>query len=202
MLYHIRIIFIGFFLLFLKTSNAQNPFYKTFGLTNGFPCTTVYDVYQSKNGFIWFATDVGLFSYDGFDVKNQINTYPFDKAVTNILEDSSGKIWCQSFKGIFYYTQGDSLVIEPSISQKNKFYAAQMLNGKILASITKQGVNLFNTNTKKNSSVTIPEFNVVIPSFNDNETLVLQGYNGDKNFFVYPDGKYKKTVPKKAARRY
>lgn len=202
MLYYTRIIFIVFFALFLKTSDAQNPFYKTFGVTNGFPCSTVYDVYQSKNGFIWFATDVGLFSYDGFDVKNQNNTYPFDKAVTNILEDSSGKIWCQSFKGIFYYTQGDSLVIEPSISQKNKFHAAQMLNGKILASITKQGVNLFNTSTKKNSSVTIPEFNVVIPSYNDNDTLILRGYFGDKTFFISPNGKYKKTFPKNASRRY
>jgi len=198
----IRAIFLGFFLYLLKTSYAQNPFYKTFGVTNGFPCSTVYDVYQSKNGFIWFATDVGLFSYDGFDVKNQINTYPFDKAVTNILEDTSGKIWCQSFKGIFYYTQGDSLAIEPTISQKNKFHAAQMLNSKILASITKQGVSLFNTITKKNSSVTIPEFNVLVPSYNDDETLVLKSYFGDKTFFISPDGKYKTTVTKKVTRSF
>lgn len=157
----------------LNNTLAQNPYYKSYNLMSGFPCITIYDVHQSKNGLIWFATDVGLFNYDGFDVKNIVNNYPLNKAVTNVLEDESGKIWCQNFKGIFYYTYGDSLIVEPSISQSQNFHAAQMLNKSTLASVTKNGVNLFNTQNKTSKFVSIPNCNFMVPTCNDNNKIVL-----------------------------
>lgn len=196
MVYCMRLIFVLTVLLFVKPISAQNPFYKILGLSSGFPCSTVYDVYQSKNGFIWIATDVGLFSYDGFDVKSQENTCHFDKAVTNILEDSSGKIWCQSFKGVFYYTQGDSLVVEQRLSNSHRFYAAQMLNRNTIATVTEAGVHLFNTKTKKSKVVPIPHLSVIIPTCNDQERLVLNAIHEHAQYTICENG----TVRKKTLR--
>lgn len=193
MLYLRRIRFILTLLLFVTTISAQNPFYKILGLSAGFPCSTVYDVYQSKNGLIWLATDVGLFSYDGFDIRNQENTYHSDKAVTNILEDNSGRIWCQTFKGIFYYTQGDSLVMEQSISNSHRFYAAQMLNGNTIATVTDSGVTFFDTKTKKKKVVRIPRLNVIIPTCSDQERFVLNAIQEHAQYTIRESG----TVTKK-----
>lgn len=187
-----RIVLVLIILLFAKPVGAQNPFYKILGLSAGFPCSTVYDVYQSKNGLIWLATDVGLFSYDGFDVKNQENTYHSDKSVTNILEDNSGKIWCQTFKGIFYYTQGDSLVMEQSISNSHRFYAAQMLNGNTIATLTESGVTFFDTRTKKSKVIRIPRLNVIIPTYSDQDRLVLNAIQEHAQYTVYENGTVRK----------
>lgn len=188
MAYCMRIIFVLIILLFAKPISAQNPFYKILGLSAGFPCSTLYDVYQSKNGLIWLATDVGLFSYDGFDIKNQENTYHSDRAVTNILEDNSGKIWCQSFKGIFYYTQGDTLVMEQSISNSHRFYAAQMLNGNTIATVTRAGVNLFNTSTKKSKLAPIPQLSVIVPTSNDQGSFVLNAIHEHVQYSINENG--------------
>lgn len=113
------IVYFIFSWLFLTKAISQTPYYKSLDIATGFPCNTVYDVYQSRNGFIWLASDVGLYS---FDIKNYENNNPVAKAVTNILEDESGRIWCQSFKGVFYYVQGYSLVIEKRITDRKVFF--------------------------------------------------------------------------------
>lgn len=180
-----RIIFYCIGLLFnLNNVDAQNPYYKSHNLMSGFPCITIYDVHQSKSGLIWFATDVGLFNYDGFDVKNIVNNYPVNKGVTNILEDGAGKIWCQNFKGTFYYTYGDSLIIEPSISHSQSFYAAQMFNKNILASVTKNGVNLFNTQNNTSKFVSIPSHKAIVPTYNDNDNLVINSIEGKTQYVI------------------
>lgn len=188
MLYLRRIRFILTLLLFVATISAQNPFYKILGLSAGFPCSTVYDVYQSKNGLIWLATDVGLFSYDGFDIRNQENTYHSDKAVTNILEDGSGKIWCQNFKGVFYYTQGDSLVVEPGISNSHRFYAAQMLNKATIATVTETGVNLFDIKSRTSKVMPIPRLSVIIPTYTDRGCLVLNAIQEHAQYTISERG--------------
>lgn len=202
MLCRFRILFIILALFFVKTIKAQNPYYKPLDVATGFPCSTVYDIYQSKNGLIWMASDVGLFSYDGFDIIEYKNNYPVSKGVTNILEDEIGRIWCQSFKSVFYYTQGDSLVREPSISNSKNFYAAQILNKNMLAYPAKEGIKLFNIKTKKLTSVIIPDYTSVIPTYNDKEALVINSHYGNKTYYVFQNGKYKEITYKYNTRRY
>ena len=190
-----RIIFYCIALLFtLNNSIAQNPYYKSYNLLSGFPCSTIYDVYQSKNGLIWFATDAGLFNFDGFDVKNMVNNYPLNKAVTNILEDGAGKIWCQNFKGIFYYTHGDSLIIEPSISHFQSFYAAQLLNKNTIARVAKNGINLFNTQNNTSKFISIPNCNALVPTYNDNNSLVINSIEGKAQCVINYKGELLKKI--------
>ena len=64
------------------------------GLSQGM----VFDILQSKDGFIWVATKNGLNRYDGYGFKVFTND-PYDKyslssnIVTELFEDSKGRIW-------------------------------------------------------------------------------------------------------------
>ncbi|MFN5985072.1 MAG: two-component regulator propeller domain-containing protein [Fluviicola sp.] len=96
-----------------KESFAQNPLHKQLTISNGFFSNTIYDIYQDKKGFIWFATEDGLARFDGlnykiYPVKNN-KSYSF----SNILETSDGRIWLQNFYGQFFFTKNYSLIYNP-----------------------------------------------------------------------------------------
>ncbi len=64
------------------------------GLSQGM----VYDVLQTRDGFLWVGTKDGLNRYDGYNFKVWVNNPhdPFsisDNTVTRLLEDSRGWIW-------------------------------------------------------------------------------------------------------------
>ena len=52
------------------TAYPQSFPFKNFSIEDGLPSTEVHDIHQTKDGFIWMATDHGLVRYDGttFDV--------------------------------------------------------------------------------------------------------------------------------------
>lgn len=113
------------------------------------------------------------------------------------MEDREGNIWCQSFRGNFYYTNGDSLVLEPLISGKGSFIAAQMLNGQVLATVIKNGVNLFDVKSKRLKSIDIPNLDIVASTLNYKDTYILNSPSNAKQYEVKANGSivvnYKKT---------
>ncbi len=70
------------------------------GLSQGL----INDMIQDKEGFIWIATKGGLNRYDGYSFK-VFTTDPQDSnsissnAVSNLLEDSKGRIWAGTYDG-------------------------------------------------------------------------------------------------------
>ncbi len=136
-----------------KESFAQNPLHKQLTISNGFFSNTIYDIYQDKKGFIWFATEDGLARFDGlnykiYPVKNN-KSYSF----SNILETSDGRIWVQNFSGQFFFTKNDSLIYKPEISVYKNFMVASVIKGKTLVVFTPKGLRLFNTETNKHKDV-------------------------------------------------
>src|SRR5262245_56143392 len=74
--------------------------YKHFGEEDGLHCKTVYEIIQDKEGFLWFATDAGVFRFDGkifkqFNIENGVT----DKEVLKIFQDSYGRIWFLTLNG-------------------------------------------------------------------------------------------------------
>ena len=41
------------------------PFTVNLTADNGFPANTIYDIQDDASGYMWIATDNGLFRYDG-----------------------------------------------------------------------------------------------------------------------------------------
>lgn len=103
-----------FFLLigFSLPVTAQFHTVFNYSVPEGLPSAEVYEIYQDKKGFLWFATDNGVARYDGnefqvFHVKSGLT----DPVVFGFSEDDAGRIWFRTFSGRLCYFNGES--IEP-----------------------------------------------------------------------------------------
>ncbi|MBL7720173.1 MAG: histidine kinase [Flavipsychrobacter sp.] len=75
----------------------------------GLPSQSVYSILQDRQGYIWLATDEGLYRYDGFAFKSYRSARQVSLPGSAIHEDLFGRIWYQNFDGYIYYVSGDSL---------------------------------------------------------------------------------------------
>ncbi|MEL1247840.1 sensor histidine kinase [Flavobacterium helocola] len=136
-----------FFLLFISLSFncfelvAQNPYSYVIDKSVGLPSNAVYDVFQDKKGFMWFATGEGLSKYDGtkfhtFTTKNQTS-----KSGSNIIEDNFGRVWYINFDGYLYYVQNNQL---HAFKQKNSigYYEFGIIGNKLFT-IQKNSIEVY-----------------------------------------------------------
>jgi ligand-binding sensor domain-containing protein len=123
-----RIIIVVFLFFVAKCTFGQDLCFTNYNSRNGLPSSQVYDIFQDKNGDIWFATDRGLAKYNGFEFKlfdisnglpsNTILIFihkkmeifgvqPFPiigfilKTVLKIFKNTSGAILCKNMLTIF-----------------------------------------------------------------------------------------------------
>lgn len=89
--------------------SGQTPYYLHFNKTNGLPCNEVYDLYQDSKGYMWIASDCGLYRFDGVNFVSFFNPDMSTRAGSNIREDALNRIWYKTFNGEVYYTDGDHL---------------------------------------------------------------------------------------------
>lgn len=84
---------IPFFLLSLSLS-AQSLFFQPYYLLKKNESVKVNKTLQDKTGFLWFATDKGLFKFDGTSYRRFLgmDNLP-DENVTAVAEDSLGRLW-------------------------------------------------------------------------------------------------------------
>lgn len=88
---------------------SQNPFAITIDKSQGLPSNSVYDVFQDRKGFMWFATGKGLCRYDGYQFKVFTADFQTSKSGSCIAEDSYGRIWYSNFDGFLYYVDKGAL---------------------------------------------------------------------------------------------
>jgi hypothetical protein len=99
-----------FSILFLvvQIGNAQEHIYKHFGVDDGLPSSQVYDIYQDKNGYVWFATDKGLSRYNGYEFENFTTKDGLpDNVILDFFPQENGQIWCYGYQNqkIFYFNE-------------------------------------------------------------------------------------------------
>ncbi len=126
---------------------AQMPYSIWLNQTNGLPSNSVYDVMQDSKGFIWFATDAGLFRYDGHEYQAYYSNEQTSLSGSSIREDSKGRIWYENFDGYLYYVENDSL---HSLSQNKPIaYIPISLTEKYLLILQKEGIDVYDIATLK-----------------------------------------------------
>lgn len=100
--------YIFLLIFFVQLSTAQTHIYQHFGVDEGLPSSEVYDIYQDKQGYIWFATDKGLSRYNGYEFENFTtqNGLP-DNTILDFHPQMNGQIWCYGYhsKKLFYFEE-------------------------------------------------------------------------------------------------
>lgn len=97
---NMRLQFIFFFFLILGYSPffAQNTRFESLTIKDGLSQGMVFDILQTRDGFLWVATKDGLNRYDGYNFKHYSND-PFnpyslgENTVTALFEDTRGLLW-------------------------------------------------------------------------------------------------------------
>ena len=75
---------------------------KQWNSDNGLPQNSVNDIVQTKDGYLWLATNDGLVRFDGtqFTVYNQSNTNVLkSNRITSLSVDSNGNLWIGAENG-------------------------------------------------------------------------------------------------------
>lgn len=93
------------------TSYAQIPFFQSYSLLKKNEQLKVNVIFQDRRGLLWFATNAGLFKFNGAAYKNftVANGLP-DNAVTALAEDSLGRIWMGHQTGAISILEKESIV--------------------------------------------------------------------------------------------
>lgn len=97
-----NLIFAVFFLCCFANIHSQTPSYYHYTSSDGLASSTVYDIIQDKDGFMWFATANGISKFDGnhfatFRTKDGLNS----NSIISLLEGKKGELYIGNFeKGI------------------------------------------------------------------------------------------------------
>ena len=93
-----------FLLFFLPLfANAQELNFINYSTKDGLSSSEVYDIYQDVNGLMWFATDTGISSYNGYEFK----TFGLEDGLTGLtvfdfVPQENGDIWCLTWSNKFF----------------------------------------------------------------------------------------------------
>ncbi|WP_162915687.1 sensor histidine kinase [Paraflavitalea soli] len=100
--------FLLYYCCFCAGAVAQDYNYRNYDVQHGLAGSTVYNMYQDTEGFIWFATETGVSRFDGTHFKNfTVKDGLPDNTIVRIFEDSRGRIWLAPFtNSICYYYKG------------------------------------------------------------------------------------------------
>jgi len=95
-------------LLYASGLKAQKFSYVHYDEKDGLAGSTVYDMCQDKDGYIWFGTESGLSRFDGTHFRNFTTADGLvDNEVLKLFTDSRGRVWIVTLnKKIGYYYKG------------------------------------------------------------------------------------------------
>lgn len=151
-------LYIFFFLLSLH-AYAQEFNYVHFDTKQGLAGSTVYDICQDQDGFIWFGTENGLSRFDGSNFKNfTVKDGLPDNEILKLFADSKGRVWLGPFsKNIAYI-------------YKNKIYTVD--NDSTLRKVhLKSNVYIFFEDSRKN--IWVCDGKLIVQITADNEVITL-----------------------------
>ena len=77
------------------------------GMDDGLPQSSVNDIIQTRDGYIWLATFGGLVRFDGvnFTVFDRSNTPGMlSDRILGLLEDRNGALWLKTERGFLRFT--------------------------------------------------------------------------------------------------
>jgi ligand-binding sensor domain-containing protein len=148
-LFFICTTFIGLFSFFSGMSSSDTLHYT---IDDGLPTNTIYKITQSRDGFIWLATDVGVVRFDGkyfevYGMKHGLNA----NEVLWISCDKDNKVLmspyqtgiCYFDKGFIYNKQGDTELTKLVYTANTNPPCLKTFSSKFKGSFVSAGDSLF-----------------------------------------------------------
>ena len=180
--------------------NASEKYYfRHYTNKDGLSHNTVFCSLQDKKGFMWFGTDDGLNRFDGYlfqifrHNKNNTDGGLLSNNILSLYEDSSGKIWICTQKGVCYYDyETDSFHPFAFDTQSSPYLAEQIyedINGYlwfrnhfniVRYDIENKSAKVFNHNENGFRSVTMTMTEGKMPVFADSRYLFVYNSNMEK----------------------
>ncbi|NQZ10428.1 MAG: GAF domain-containing protein, partial [Algicola sp.] len=205
-------------LAYSVVAQASDPVYKfdNIGAEQGLGNLNVSRVLQDRQGFIWAATENGLYRYDGYDFKvfkhvPQDNKSLANSYVVSLFEDSKGTLWVGTQGGVLHkynilhetFTRlpFDKDYPDNLVSTSDVFHIAQGKGNILWVGTFGGGVSRFDLNTDKFTHNYRHNPDDPDSLSGDNVYTVLEDYqgvlwagtrNGGLNRFDKKTGKFKR----------
>src|ERR1700753_1863984 len=106
----------GLLILVSRSAGALDPHYllrhygyQSWQTDDGLPQNTVHAVLQTRDGYIWFATEAGLVRFDGaqFTIFDRKSTPQLcSDLIYNLFEDRQGALWISTSGGLTRLVHG------------------------------------------------------------------------------------------------
>ena len=101
------ILLTAFILCFLNAHGFNHAYFQLLDVRTGLSDNYIQDILHDESGLMWFATQNGLNSYDGYHFKYYTIDHlgAYDNNVQRIWEDASGTIWIKTPVNYCYYNR-------------------------------------------------------------------------------------------------
>lgn len=85
-----------------------SPVFMHYAVEDGLPSSEIYHTIQDSKGYMWFATDMGVCRYNGYEFESfALKDGLPDNTVMSLFEDHKGRIWFISLScRLSYYREG------------------------------------------------------------------------------------------------
>lgn len=158
---------------------AQEPAHRVLTRQQGLPSNTIYDLWRSRDGYVWIASDKGLFRYDGLHFRSYHHKDQKMSSVTDIREDEDGRIWCQNFVGQLFYAWQDSLYAFDGWEPSGVFVSMGMLHRRYLAGYGLKGLRVLDTRTDRVRIIPVREMTAGhVATYSDGDQYYVRSDNG------------------------
>ncbi len=124
-----------FFLFFITVSSfGLDLCFTNYNSRNGLPSSQVYDMFQDKNGDMWFATDRGIVKYDGFNFKVfDVSTGLPSNTIFDFFPQKNGTVWCSTINNSwFYFQDGTEQFKKPKFSDTLQKYSNNFQSDELI----------------------------------------------------------------------
>lgn len=94
-------------LIFASATFAQRYGFAVYNVDQGLPQSTVNDIFQGKQGYMWFATLDGISKFDGTKFQNfSTEQGILHKSVRSIYQSVDSTVWIATDRGLNTYRKG------------------------------------------------------------------------------------------------
>lgn len=177
------------FLCFLNlVALAQEPVIET--IPNQ-PSPEAYDLLKDSKGYLWVGHDQGISRYDGARFINLYHPQQSSIAMTNLIEDKNGRIWCHNFSGQIFYIENLQLHLFAGYKYKEEpGFPRITICGDELVATSSKGLFVHSLRTGRSTYHLLPKGSASLTRVGNRVVLY-----GGGNWYSYECGKGVTKIP-------